>query len=234
MKSSQGDPERRGKYRGGRFDAETGRGFLIRNLVELQGRVLRTETQLSKGKSGVRLRELKRLVKLYNESLIIIFGKDGAKRLLNYKVVGKSVETYIPEPESIDNRQKKGKKKKRRRSRRESEDHSIEDSFFDVDFGYDSDEVAYAIFAEEDLLFDEAELSLSKRDDIQPGTGYVVVHDNQKGMLYPIPFTFAMDLSFIKMTLDLYLANGYPVTIVVHPSDINNPLVSPKPSARWN
>lgn len=210
----------------------TGKEFLVKQLVILQKKIKQTETDLKSKKRGVRLAHLKGLVKSYNEALVIIFGKKDSRKVINYKVVGEKVEAYIPVPGEIE-LAKKEKAKRRKQKKRAKRMSSAEDLFLEDEIGYDSDEVAYRLFAEEEFLFTEPVIKINTRDDIQKGTGYAVVHDNLNGLMYPIPFTFLMDLTFINLTLNLYLNSGYPVTVVVHPDDLNSPYL-PKSTTIWN
>jgi len=218
-----------------RREIKTGKGYLLQTIVKIQGEISQTESDLRKKKKSVRLRHLKKLVESYNDALVIVFGKKDAGKLLNYKVVGDKVETFIPHPSKIETVKKKKKERiKIRKVENKSDDYLQAETYFADSIFYDSDQVADKIAGEKDLLFGEIDVHIVQRKDVARGTGYAIVHDIVNHKLFKIPFSIDMDLTFIKLTLDLYSSNGFPVTIVVSTDDADAGLISSAESAKWN
>ena len=213
---------------------ESGKKLLVSKLAEVQKDIFQLEKQLKEKFNRRTVHRLKQLVNSYNEALVVIFGRKNARRLLNYKLENNSIISFIPEGEYQIKRYPLRKKRSRSQFKGNEDEFGelgmLDESLLADGYGYDSEEIAYRLKAEDAAInSDDPELELYYSDEIPKGTGYFIVTDILTQKQYRVPFRLdGSELEFVKLTIELFLSNGSPVLVVINKTDFELGLFGPQ------
>lgn len=224
------------------------------NLLNLAKQIYQLDRDIEHLKPGSRLHDLKRLVVTYNLALKDVFGEETAKILPNLRIIGAEVHAFIPRVETnIDGTQKKTEKKGMKGNKnkpsfgksidldqlngikqnvapelRGNSGKQIIEFFDEGNIPFDSEEVIMKMIAEESQHTNRGKLKLFYADSIPVGAAYLIIVDPQTEKEHFMRCSFEEEkIEISKITIDLFIENGFSVSVVVSPNDLASGFVRP-------
>lgn len=218
-----------GSGQGSKKEKNYAKEHLKKRLVTLQKKISKIQQDIDNKVAGVRLHQLHQVVTEYNQTLELIFTKQGAEGLPHYKVINGKAVVFIPK---IEKQKREGKRKIQQKDLR-LDAPQIEVKRMQIDY--------FSIFFDDERVIEQIEeayawanapekntYKVQTSPAVKPGQVLFAIFDISGDLVFNMMFTLESPyIEYVKFLAVMSATSGYDPYLLVNALDAQRGLILP-------